>query len=139
MIKQLSVFIQNKIGSLSGVTSVLKANNINLRAISSYDTPDFTILRMVVDQPDKAKDLLADSGYGVNITCIVAVELEDKPGELHGMLEVVAKACIGVNYIYSIVRRNGGAPLIVLNTDKLEKTADVLKDKGYIVISQEDL
>lgn len=139
MIKQLSVFIQNEIGSLASVTSVLNDNEINLRAISSYDTPEFSILRMVVDHPDKAKDLLAQVGYVVKITNTVAIELLDEPGELHGMLETVAEACIAVNYIYSIVRRDGGAPLMILNTDDLEKTAKVLKDKGYIVVDQEEL
>jgi len=68
MIKQLSVFVQNEVGSLAGVTSILKENNINLKAIASFDTPEFAILRIVVDQPDKAKILLAENGYAVKIT-----------------------------------------------------------------------
>jgi len=139
MIKQLSVFVQNEIGSLAGVTSVLKKNMINLRAIASFDTPEFAILRIVVDQPEKAKELLAESGFAVKVSEAVAVELEDKPGELDGMLHVIADAGIGINYIYSIVLRNGKAPLIILNTDDLSKTTAVLKEKGYIVAEQEDL
>lgn len=139
MIKQLSVFVQNEIGSLAGVTSVLKKNMINLRAIASFDTPEFAILRIVVDQPEKAKELLTESGFAVKVSEAVAVELEDKPGELDGMLHVIADAGIGINYIYSIVLRNGKAPLIILNTDDLSKTSTVLKEKGYIVAEQEDL
>jgi len=139
MIKQLSVFVQNEIGSLASVTSVLKKHMINLRAIASFDTPEFAILRIVVDQPEKAKELLSENGFAVKMSEAVAVELEDKPGELDGMLHVIADAGIGINYIYSIVLRNGKAPLIILNTDDLSKTSRVLKEKGYIVAEQEDL
>lgn len=139
MIKQLSVFVQNEIGSLASVTFVLKKNMINLRAIASFDTPEFAILRIIVDQPEKARKLLTENGFAVKMSEAVAVELEDKPGELDGMLHVIADAGIGVNYIYSIVLRNSKAPLIVLNTDNLSKTGAVLKEKGYIVAEQEDL
>lgn len=139
MINQLSVFVQNEIGSLAGVTSVLRQNNINLRAIASFDTPEFAILRMVVDQSEKAKKLLSENGFAVKMTQAVAVELEDKPGELDGMLHVIADAKLGINYIYSIVLRNGKAPLMIVNTDDLGRTVEVLKSKGYQVAEQEDL
>jgi len=139
MIRQLSVFVQNEIGSLAGVTAVLKENTINLRAIASFDTPEFAILRIVVDQPEKAKQLLSAKGFAVKVSEAVAVELEDKPGVLDGMLHVIADANLGINYIYSIVLRNGKAPLMIINTDDLAKTSSVLKEKGYVVAEQEDL
>lgn len=139
MIKQLSVFVQNEIGSLAGVTSVLKDNRINLRAIASFDTPEFAILRIVVDQPEKAKEVLNASGFAVKVSEAVAIELEDKPGVLDGMLHVIADAKLGINYIYSIVLRSGKAPLMILNTDDLLRTSSVLKEHGYIVAEQEDL
>ena len=139
MIKQLSVFVQNEIGSLAGVTTVLKDNLINLRAIASFDTPEFAILRIVVDQPEKAKELLSAKGFAVKMSEAVAVELEDKPGVLNDMLRVIADAKLGINYIYSIVLRNGKAPLMIVNTDDLPKTAVVLKEHGYIVAEQEEL
>lgn len=139
MIKQLSVFVQNEIGSLAGVTAVLRENNINLRAIASFDTPEFAILRIVVDQPEKAKLLLSEHGFAVKMTEAVAVELEDKPGELDGMLQVIADAGLGVNYIYSIVVRNGKIPLMIINTDYLDRTAEVLKEKGYVLPEQGDM
>lgn len=139
MIKQLSVFVQNEIGSLAGVTAVLRKNNINLRAIASFDTPEFAILRIVVDQPEKAKLVLSEHGFAVKMSEAVAVELEDKPGELDGMLQVIADAGLGVNYIYSIVVRNGKIPLMIINTDYLDRTAEVLKEKGYILPEQGDM
>jgi hypothetical protein len=139
MIRQLSIFIQNEIGSVAGVTGILKMNNINLRAIASFDTPQFAILRMVVDQPEEAKNLLINSGFAVTMSEAIAVELEDSPGVLHDLLQVIADAGFGVNYIYSIVFRNGKIPLIILNTDNLEKTKEVLLEKGYSVAKQEDV
>ncbi len=139
MIKQLSVFVQNEIGSLAGVTAVLRKNEINLRAIASFDTPEFAILRIVVDQPEKAKLLLSEHGFAVKMSEAVAVELMDKPGELDGMLQVIADAGLGVNYIYSIVVRNGKIPLMIINTDYLERTAEVLKEKGYVLPEQGDM
>ncbi|MGB4661652.1 MAG: amino acid-binding protein [Mobilitalea sp.] len=139
MIKQLSVFVQNEIGSLAGVTTVLKDNMINLRAIASFDTPEFAILRMVVDQPEKAKMLLNENGFAVKMSEAVAVELEDKPGELDRMLQTIAEAKLGINYIYSIVVRSGKIPLMVINTENLEKTAVVLAKNGFIVAEQEDV
>jgi hypothetical protein len=139
MIKQLSVFVQNEIGSLAGVTSVLKENTINLRAIASFDTPEFAILRIVVDQPEKAKELLSAKGFAVKVSEAVAVELEDRPGVLDGMLRIIADANIGINYIYSIVLRSGKAPLMILNTEDLGKTASVLREHGYIIAEQEDV
>lgn len=139
MIRQLSIFIQNEIGSVAGVTAILKSNNINLRAIASFDTPEFAILRIVVDKPEKAKTVLIDSGFAVTMSEAIAVELEDKPGVLHDLLQVVADAGFGVNYIYSIVFRNGKVPLIILNTNNLDETKAVLKDKGYLVAEQEDV
>ena len=139
MIRQLSVFVQNEIGSLAGVTAVLKENMINLRAIASFDTPEFAILRIVVDQPDKAKELLSAKGFAVKMSEAVAIELEDKPGVLDGMLHVIADAKLGINYIYSIVLRGGKAPLMIINTDDLEKTSTVLKNNGYLIAEQEDI
>ncbi|MDF2542985.1 MAG: hypothetical protein K0S47_2703 [Herbinix sp.] len=139
MIKQLSVFVQNEIGSLAGVTTVLKENNINLRAIASFDTPEFAILRMVVDDPEKAKKYLTDNGFAVKMSEAVAVELEDRPGELDRMLHTIADAKLGVNYIYSIVLRSGKVPLMIVNTEDLVKTAAVLTESGFIVAEQEDM
>jgi len=139
MIRQLSIFIQNEIGSVAGVTAILKQHNINLRAIASFDTPQFAILRIVVDRPDDAKKYLIENGYAVTMSDAIAVELEDKPGVLHDMLQLIADEGLGINYIYSIVFRSEKVPLIILNTSDLEKTKTLLINKGYTVAEQEDI
>ncbi|MDD4113497.1 MAG: amino acid-binding protein, partial [Herbinix sp.] len=102
-------------------------------------TPQFAILRIVVDKPEEAKRLLIDSGFAVTVSEAIAVELEDKPGVLHDLLQVIADAGFGVNYIYSIVFRNGKIPLIILNTDNLDESKEILIQKGYSVAQQEDV
>jgi len=139
VIRQLSVFIQNEIGSVAQVTAILKEHSINLRAIASFDTPEFAILRIVVDRPDEAKKYLIEKGYAVTVSDAIAVELEDKPGVLNDMLQLIANEGLGINYIYSVVFRRNKAPLIILNTSDLEKTKLLLTDKGYSVAEQEDI
>lgn len=136
--KQLSVFVENEIGSLSKVTSVLKENGINLRAIASFDSPEFGILRMVVDKPEYTKEVLTHNGFVVKVTEVLAIELEDKPGNLDKVLHVISEAGLSINYIYSFVIRNAKEPLMVMNLDNLEKASEILKEHGIKVISQED-
>jgi ACT domain-containing protein len=79
------------------------------------------------------KNNLIENGYAVTMSEAIAVELEDKPGVLHDMLQIIASEGFGINYIYSIVFRHKNVPLIILNTDDLEKTKTLLKNKGYTV------
>lgn len=138
MIKQLSVFIENEVGSLAEVTNIIKDNDINIKAIASLDTPEFAILRLVVDKPEKAKDALIAKGYVLKMSDAIAVELKDQVGALNNLLNDIAESKFSLNYIYSFVLRNGKAPLIVFNTDNIDETVIVLKNKGYLVTSLED-
>ncbi len=138
MIKQLSVFVENEVGSLGKVTTVLKENKINLRAIASYDTPEFGILRLIVDKSDKTKEILTQKGFVVKVTEVIAVELEDKPGDLDNVLHIISEAGICINYIYSFVIRNDKTPLMVIHVDDMEKGETILKLHGIRVVDQED-
>ena len=114
MIKQLSVFVENRTGSLYRVTNELTEGGINIRAIASFDTPDFAILRLVVDNTEEAKVYLTSKGFVVRIHEVMGVELEDKQGSLNNMLGILADNEISLNYIYSFIIRNGKAPVMVL-------------------------
>ena len=103
MIRQPSIFIQNKYAALR-VLRILKKHNINLRAIASFDTPQFAI-RMIVDQPEKAKTLLIDSGFAVTMSEAIVLELEDSREFCMMCCKSLQTHSIGVNYIYSIVFR----------------------------------
>lgn len=105
MIKQLSVFVENRTGSLMDVTSALTEAHVNIRAVASFDTPEFAILRLVVDNAEAAKDYLTSKGFVVRVSEVIGVELEDKKGNLNHMLTILAEGHVSLNYIYSFVIR----------------------------------
>ncbi len=127
IMKQLSVFVENKVGSLAQVTNVLKEEGINIRAISSFDSPSYGILRMIVDDPEKALKVLHDSQFAVKLTEVLAVELKDSPGSINRMLQFLAAGEVSVNYIYSFVMKEGAAPLIVLGVSDMQEAMAILQ------------
>lgn len=134
MLKQLSVFAEDEIGSIAKVTTVLRENHINLRAIASFDSPEFGILRIVVENPEESKDILKEKGFVVKITEVVAVELEDKPGDLDCVLNILADNGFCVNYIYSFVLRENNAPLMVLHISDMKKAEQVLREHNVKIV-----
>lgn len=139
MIKQLSVLVENRPGSLMDVTSKLTEAHINIRAVSSFDAPEYAILRLVVDNAAAAKEYLTSKGFVVRITDAIGVELEDKKGNLNNMLKILAEGEISINYIYSFVIRDGKAPVMVFHSDDFEKAIDILKAAGVKVVTEADL
>lgn len=139
MIKQLSVFVENRTGSLYKVTNELTEGGINIRAIASFDTPDFAILRLVVDNTEEAKTYLTSKGFVVRIHEVMGVELEDKQGSLNNMLGILADNEISLNYIYSFIIRDGKAPVMVFATDDYDRAAAVLEKAGVKMVEEEEL
>lgn len=135
MLEQLSVFVENEIGSVAKVTTVLKENTINIRAISAFDSPEFGILRIVVDQPSIARDILIKEGFAVRVSKVIGVELTDTPGDLDRVLTILAKENFNLNYIYSFVLRGENAPLMVMNIDQMDLAVDILKENGFKVLN----
>ena len=139
MIKQLSVFVENRPGSLMKVTNALSKGKINIKAVASFDTPDFAILRTVVDKPEEAKAYLISKGFVVRIQEVIGVELVDKKGSLNKMLSILNDNNININYIYSFVIRNGLAPVMVFSVDKYEEAEDILNKTGIKVLDEIEL
>ena len=139
MIRQLSVFVENKPGSLMDVTSKLTEAHVNIRAVATFDTPEFGILRLVVDKPAEAKGYLTERGFVVRVHEVMGVELEDKKGNLNQMLAILTDGKININYIYSFVIREGKAPVMVFNTDDFEKAAQILKEANVKIVEESDL
>ena len=102
-VKQISVFIENKKGSLAEVTKFIADHNINLRALSIADTQDFGILRIITDNPDKARDMLKEEGYTVTATSVLAVALDDAPGSMASILGVLSDSDVAVEYTYAFM------------------------------------
>jgi len=139
LIKQLSIFIPNKKGSLSQLTDILIAHNIDIRAIAVFDTADFGILRIVVDDPDRAVELLNKEGVVAKVSKVIAVEPEDKPGSLNQIFTILRDADINIEYIYSFILRKKEMPYIVLKVDQQEKAVEVLTASGINVINKEEI
>ena len=139
MIRQISVFVENEPGSMMKVTSVLTESHINIRAISPFDTPEFGIMRLVVDEPQRAKESLTAKGFVTRVNQVIGVELEDRKGNLNQMLKILADGEINVNYIYSFVIREGRAPVMIFHTDDFEKAEKVLKEADVKLIEDTEL
>ena len=131
VIRQLSVFLENKPGRLCAATDTLAKEGINISALTVADTAEFGVLRMIVDQPDLAKEVLFASGVVVRISKVLAVAMDDAPGGAGGILHLLSDAGLNVEYMYACVGRLSGKALMVIRTDNLEKAAEVLHQNGY--------
>ncbi len=136
-VEQISVFLENKPGGLEHVTRVLKDADINIRALSLADTSDFGILRLIVNDTDTAEKALQSNGFTVRRTPVVAVEVPDRPGGLHGILEILLKKGINVEYTYAFVERSGENALIIFRLDRTDEAIDVLLENGITVLPGE--
>lgn len=139
LVKQISVFIENRKGRLVKITRILMDKGIDIFAISIADTTNFGILRMIVNNPDEAVVAIHDAGYTVNTTDVIAVEVPDSPGGLNEVLEILDNNEVSVEYIYSFVRTFKGSALILFRVEDLERTMDVLTAAGVKVLTQDEV
>ena len=133
-IRQVSVFLENKVGRVMEITEVLGENTINLRALSLADTSDFGILRMIVDKVDQAIQVLKDKGFIVKETEVVAVEVPDKPGGLAQVLEILCIANINVEYMYAFFEQPNDKALLIFRFEDIDKAIEVLGSKGIQIV-----
>ena len=138
-VEQISVFLENKPGSLENATRTLRDANINIRTLSVAETVDFGILRLIVNDVEKANTALKESGFRVSKTPVVAVEVPDKPGGLHSIMEVVSKEGINVEYLYAFVEKSGQNAVIIFRFDDPEKAIDILLKNKFTVIPGKQL
>ena len=138
-IKQLTVFIQNKKGTVVSVTDILSKNNINLRALSIAETQDFGILRLIVNDEKTAETVLAENGYLIKVIDVVGVKIGDEPGQLTEALDVLDKANINVEYLYAFMARTEKHAYVVLRVEDNEAAERALTDAGFKMISEADI
>ncbi len=137
-VKQISVFIENKKGKLADATRYIADHNINLRALSIADTQDFGILRIICDDPLAAEEALEAGGYITTTTDVLAAAIDDKPGSLATILEVLAEAHVIVEYTYAFLSAKAGAYMI-FRVDDNQSAAAALAGAGIKTANQEDL
>lgn len=127
MIKQISIFVENKFGRLASIIDVLGKSNIDISALSIADTTDFGILRIIVDKPEEAVIVLKEHGVAVKCTDVIAVAIDDTPGGLSKVLETLTKNGITIDYMYAFIGKKEGKALMVVKTDKMEESEKLLK------------
>lgn len=137
IIKQLSVFLENKSGRLKEVTEILDKEGINIAALSIADTSDYGILRMVVSNPDAALKALRDNMFSVSLTDVICICIPNKVGELSKTLEVLSKEDISIDYVYAFSM--GDKALAVLRTENVEKGISVLKEHKTDVLTADEI
>ena len=138
-IRQLTVFVQNRKGTLVSVTDTLAENNVNLRALSIAETEDLGILRLIVNDEKTAEKVLADKGYLIKTIDVVGVKIGDEPGKLTEALKVLDEADINVEYLYAFMTRTEKHAYVVLRVEDNEKAEKVLADASFRIITEADI
>ena len=138
-IKQLSIFLQNKMGSLSKPLEVLTFANVNIRAMCMADTSEFGILRLVVDDPIKGKEALEENNYLVKITEIIAVEMNDTPGGLTTVLRAIKNSLIDLEYLYAFSHEKEGKAILLLHSDDIDRLIEILTAHSFTIVPAEEV
>lgn len=139
-VKQISVFLENKPGSLSNMTAVLAQNSIDMRALSVAETNDFGIVRIIVDDVYTATTVLKDAGFIHNVTPVLGVAIPDEPGGLNQVLQILCEAGVNVEYMYAFL---GGKTVdhayMIFRVQDSKAAASALGAKGVKVVEQEEI
>lgn len=138
-IKQLTVFVENRKGTVASVTEILSRNNINLRALSIAETQDFGILRLIVSDEATAERVLTESGYLIKVIDVVGVKIGDEPGKLTAALSVLDAGNINVEYLYAFMARTEKHAYVVLRVEDNAVAEAALTKAGFRMISEEDI
>lgn len=138
-IQQISIFVENKSGRLAEITETLAGRNVDIRAVSIADTSDFGILRLIVDKPKEAVEALKAAGFTASLTSVIAMGIDDKPGEFAKALRVLADNKIGVEYMYAFISRERGKAFVILRVDDSERALAVLKQNQITILSAEEI
>ena len=131
MLKQVAVFVENQPGSLRKVTTELHKEGISIYAFTSYDTPEFGILRMVVDNPLKAIEILTAKGFVNKICDVIAIQLNDEKGAMDSVLSSLMDSNVNINYIYSSFGYEDQLSAVIVHTDDIFEAENILKNKGF--------
>jgi len=139
MLKQLTVFVENKQGTLVDITDTLAVSGVNLRALSIADTQDFGLLRLIVNDNDTAASVLQEKGYVLKITDVIGVKIGDQPGKLSKALSVLAEAGVNVEYLYAFMARTEKHAYVVLRPTDNAAAEKALEEGGFHLITDADV
>ena len=138
-VRQVSVFLENKTGRLYEVCKRLAEAEVNIRALSIAETADYGVLRLIVNDPAKAMQVMAESGFTVSETEVIAVEVPDEPGGLFQVLAPLYDANVNIEYIYCFVEKSGESAIVVFRVEQLDAAIRALQGSGYTVMREEEV
>ena len=138
-IRQLSVFVENKQGSLHDITDALAKANINLRSMCVADTSNYGIVRIIADEPEKAKALLDEQGQAANIRLVNAFAVPDQPGGLAKVLNILEGKSVNIEYMYALITSEDGKAYSVMRTGNTDETDEILKANGIELLDEAKL
>ena len=138
-IHQISVFLENRAGQLAEITSVLSENHSDMRAINIAETADYGVLRLIVDDAQKASAILLEKGFILTMTPVVAVGVPDRPGGLSEVLGLIAKADIDIEYMYSVFGQRSGLAYMIFRVNDVDKLNAVLAENDLSIVPGREL
>jgi len=137
LIKQLSVFLEDRSGRLTELTRILAENDVNITALSVAETADYGIVRLVVGRPELAKEALENAGFSIGLTDVVCVNMPDKPGSLYRILQILTDEKINIDYMYAF--SNNAVALAVIRAANTTQVIGVLQQHRLQLLSQSDI
>ena len=134
LVRQISVFMENSAGQLFKITDILAKNNIDMKAMNIADTADFGILRLIVNNPDKAEAVLRKNNMTVSTADVMAVSIDNRTGAFNDLIAILKNEGINIDYSYSFMGKEENKASIVIKTSDLKNTLEILKNNGACVI-----
>jgi hypothetical protein len=138
-LKQISIFLENREGRLLKALNILSMAKINIRALSIADTSEFGILRMIVPEPERAKEILEESNFVVKVNDVIAVGVSDEPGGLESILEALNKSNINIEYLYAFVEKKRDNAIVVIRTENIDEGIKALENGGITILSSKEV
>lgn len=138
LIKQLSIFLENKKGRMADVIKIIGDAGIDIRALYVADTTEFGILRLIVNKPDEALKILREKEKTVSLTDVIGVVLDDKPGALADTLDAMSNNDINIEYMYAFVTSTSGKAYLIMRVERPIESIEILKSSGVPLIKKED-
>ena len=130
MVNQISIYAENRKGTMSAITGILSGSGINIQSFVTNDSAEFGIIRMLVSDTEKACRLLSDAGYQVRQTSVMALKIPDEPGSLDHVLKFIERANVNNNYLYTSFDRDGAGPIIAIHADDMDELEKFLSACG---------
>jgi hypothetical protein len=137
-VKQFSVFAENRVGRLHDLTALLRGNNVHIIALTVLDTTDSAIVRLIVDDPDRARELMINNDFPFGESDVLAVEIADE-SDLKPVLSALLEAEINIHYVYSFMKRPGDRTALALNVEDTDVATQALGNRGFKVLTQRDI